>query len=68
MTSIRQVGVVGAGQRGRGIAEVCARAALHVTWCDVTEDRARAGLAGVADSLLKAEKRGTITRRTARTP
>jgi 3-hydroxybutyryl-CoA dehydrogenase len=29
--------------------------------CDVTEDRARAGLVGVADSLLKAEKRGTIT-------
>jgi 3-hydroxybutyryl-CoA dehydrogenase len=45
---------------GRGITEVCARAGLHVTLCDVTEDRARAGLAGVADSLLKAEKRGTI--------
>jgi 3-hydroxybutyryl-CoA dehydrogenase len=60
MTSIKHVGVVGAGQMGRGITEVCARAGLHVTLCDVTEDRARAGLAGVADSLLKAEKRGTI--------
>ncbi|MEU3619715.1 3-hydroxybutyryl-CoA dehydrogenase [Streptomyces sp. NPDC006872] len=60
MTSIKHVGVVGAGQMGRGIAEVCARAGLHVTLCDVTEDRARAGLVGVADSLLKAEKRGTI--------
>ncbi|MFD5337557.1 3-hydroxybutyryl-CoA dehydrogenase [Streptomyces hawaiiensis] len=61
MTAIRYVGVVGAGQMGRGITEVCARAGLHVTLCDVTEDRARAGLAGVADSLLKAEKRGAIT-------
>ncbi|MDQ1051320.1 3-hydroxybutyryl-CoA dehydrogenase [Streptomyces sp. V4I2] len=60
MTSIKRVGVVGAGQMGRGITEICARAGLHVTLCDVTEDRARAGLAGVADSLLKAEKRGTI--------
>ncbi|MFJ1967283.1 3-hydroxybutyryl-CoA dehydrogenase [Streptomyces sp. NPDC087903] len=61
MTSIKHVGVVGAGQMGRGIAEICTRAGLHVTLCDVTEDRARAGLAGVADSLLKAEKRGTVT-------
>ncbi|WP_460070395.1 3-hydroxybutyryl-CoA dehydrogenase [Streptomyces sp. YKOK-I1] len=60
MTAIRHVGVVGAGQMGRGITEVCARAGLHVTLCDVTEDRARAGLAGVADSLLKAEKRGAL--------
>ncbi|MFI2632800.1 3-hydroxybutyryl-CoA dehydrogenase [Streptomyces collinus] len=61
MTAIKHVGVVGAGQMGRGITEVCARAGLHVTLCDVTEDRARAGLAGVADSLLKAEKRGAVT-------
>lgn len=60
MTSIKHVGVVGAGQMGRGITEVCARAGLHVTLCDVTEDRARAGLTGVADSLLKAELRGAI--------
>ncbi|WP_105968191.1 3-hydroxybutyryl-CoA dehydrogenase [Streptomyces geranii] len=61
MTSIKHVGVVGAGQMGRGITEVCARAGLHVTLCDVTEDRARAGLAGVADSLLRAEKRGALS-------
>ncbi|MEU0214424.1 3-hydroxybutyryl-CoA dehydrogenase [Streptomyces sp. NPDC006265] len=61
MTVIKHVGVVGAGQMGRGIAEVCARAGVHVTLCDATEDRARAGLAGIADSLLKAEKFGAIT-------
>jgi 3-hydroxybutyryl-CoA dehydrogenase len=61
MTSFKRVGVVGAGQMGRGITEVCARAGLQVTLCDVSEDRARAGLAGVADSLLLAEQRGTLT-------
>ncbi len=61
MTSIKHVGIVGAGQMGRGITEVCARAGLHVTLCDMTEDLARAGLAGVADSLLRAEQRGAIT-------
>ncbi|MFI5792934.1 3-hydroxybutyryl-CoA dehydrogenase [Streptomyces sp. NPDC051677] len=61
MTSFKRVGVVGAGQMGRGITEACARAGLQVTLCDVSEDRARAGLAGVADSLLHAEKRGTLT-------
>jgi 3-hydroxybutyryl-CoA dehydrogenase len=61
MTAIKRVGVVGAGQMGRGIAEVCARAGLSVTLCDVTEERAHAGLAGVADSLLRGEKKGTLT-------
>lgn len=61
MTAIERVGVVGAGQMGRGIAEVCARAGLSVTLCDTTEERARAGLTAVADSLLRAEKKGTLT-------
>ncbi|MEV0640677.1 3-hydroxybutyryl-CoA dehydrogenase [Streptomyces sp. NPDC050619] len=61
MAAIKRVGIVGAGQMGRGIAEVCARAGLSVTLCDTSEDRARAGLSGVADSLLRAEKKGALT-------
>lgn len=61
MTGFKQVGIVGAGQMGRGIAEVCARAGLPVTLCDISEDRARAGLAGIGDSLARAAKRGTVT-------
>ncbi|MFD3502279.1 3-hydroxybutyryl-CoA dehydrogenase [Streptomyces sp. NPDC058676] len=60
MSAIKRVGIVGAGQMGRGIAEVCARAGLSVTLCDTTEERARAGLTGIADSLLRAEKKGTL--------
>lgn len=59
--AIGRVGIVGAGQTGRGIAEVCTRAGLSVTLCDTTDERARAGLAGVADSLLRAEQKGTLT-------
>ena len=32
---IRQVGVIGAGQMGGGIAQVCAQAGLAVRLCDI---------------------------------
>jgi 3-hydroxybutyryl-CoA dehydrogenase len=60
MTGIRHMGIVGAGQMGQGIAEVCARAGVRVTLCDVSDDRAGAGLDGIAQSLARAEKRGAI--------
>lgn len=61
MTDIKHVGVVGAGQMGRGIAEVCALAGVEVTLCDTTEERARTGLDGIAGSLARAVKRGSAT-------
>lgn len=61
MTVIENVGVVGAGQMGRGIAEVCARAGVPVTLYDVTPEAAWAGLDGIDRSLARAEKRGVIT-------
>lgn len=61
MTEFKHVGVVGAGQMGRGIAEVCARAGLPVTLYDISEQAAAAGLEGIRQSLAKAEKRGIIT-------
>jgi 3-hydroxybutyryl-CoA dehydrogenase len=61
MTGIEHVGIVGAGQMGRGIAEVCARAAVRVTLYDVSDEVARAGLDGIGHSLARAEKRGVIS-------
>jgi 3-hydroxybutyryl-CoA dehydrogenase len=61
MTVIENVGVVGGGQMGRGIAEVCARAGVPVTLYDVTPEAAWAGLDGIDRSLARAEKRGAIT-------
>jgi 3-hydroxybutyryl-CoA dehydrogenase len=61
MTVFKHIGVVGAGQMGRGIAEVCARGGLPVTLYDIGEDVARAGLAAVGESLAQGERRGAVT-------
>lgn len=60
MTAFTHVGVVGAGQMGRGIAEVCARAGLPVLLYDIDADTARAGLAAIGESLARAVRRGTL--------
>ena len=36
---IKTIGVVGAGQMGRGISQVCATAGYHVLLVDVAEPR-----------------------------
>ncbi|HEV2342739.1 MAG TPA: 3-hydroxybutyryl-CoA dehydrogenase [Actinocrinis sp.] len=56
----KNVGIAGAGQMGRGIAEVCARAGLAVTLYDISDDVAAGALAAVDASLARAEQRGTI--------
>jgi 3-hydroxybutyryl-CoA dehydrogenase len=60
MTVFEHVAVVGAGQMGRGIAEVTARAGVPVTLYDISEEVAVGGLARIGDSLSRAEKRGAI--------
>ncbi len=58
---IQRIGVVGAGQMGSGIAQVCAQAGYHVVMTDVTEDRLKAGLATVNGNLAKAVAKEQIT-------
>jgi 3-hydroxybutyryl-CoA dehydrogenase len=54
MTStIRSVGVVGAGQMGCGIAQVCALAGYDVRLHDVTTERIEAGLATINGNLAR---------------
>ncbi len=50
---IRTVGIIGAGQMGSGIAQVCASAGLNVLINDVSEDRINAGLATVDGNLAR---------------
>lgn len=57
----KNVGIAGAGQMGRGIAEVCARAGLAVTLYDISVDVAAGALATIDASLARAEERGTIS-------
>ncbi|MFB6806933.1 3-hydroxybutyryl-CoA dehydrogenase [Streptomyces sp. NPDC056387] len=59
---IRRVGVVGGGQTGAGIAEVCARAGLDTVVCEAGATAARAARERVAVSLERAVQRGTLDR------
>jgi 3-hydroxybutyryl-CoA dehydrogenase len=61
VSDIQRVGVVGAGQMGSGIAEVCARAGLDVRVAETTGDALELGRARLANSLGKAAERGKIT-------
>ncbi len=61
-TSIRRIGVVGGGQMGAGIAEVCARAGLDTVVCEADATSARAARERVALSLERAVQRGKLDR------
>lgn len=61
MSDIQRVGVVGAGQMGSGIAEVCAKAGLDVKVAETTGEALELGRARLANSLAKAAERGKVT-------
>ncbi len=50
---IRNVGVIGAGQMGTGIAHVCALAGFPVLLHDVAPDRIKAGLATINGNMAR---------------
>ncbi|MBD0736055.1 3-hydroxybutyryl-CoA dehydrogenase [Streptomyces sp. CBMA29] len=61
MSDIQRVGVVGAGQMGAGIAEVCAKAGLDVRVAETTGEALELGRTRLTNSLGKAAERGKIT-------
>ncbi|MDF0528304.1 3-hydroxybutyryl-CoA dehydrogenase [Tsukamurella sp. 8F] len=60
---ITRVGVIGAGQMGGGIAEVCARAQADVLVYEATDELAEAGRQRIHASLDRAVSSGKITER-----
>ncbi|WP_031185687.1 3-hydroxybutyryl-CoA dehydrogenase [Streptomyces sp. NRRL F-5635] len=62
---VTRVGVVGGGQMGAGIAEVCARAGLDTVVCEVDAVAARAARDRIAGSLDRAVQRGKLSREAA---
>jgi 3-hydroxybutyryl-CoA dehydrogenase len=60
MAEIRKVGVVGAGQMGTGIAQVCALAGLDVDINDISEERITAGIATIDANILRQVERRQI--------
>lgn len=60
MAEIKTFGVIGAGQMGRGIAEVAARCGLDVVLLDASQELAEAGKGRIASSLEKQAAKGRM--------
>jgi 3-hydroxybutyryl-CoA dehydrogenase len=58
--AINKIGVIGAGQMGNGIAQVCAIAGYDVVMSDVSEDRLKAGLATINGHLAREISKGQM--------
>ena len=61
MTDITNVGVVGAGAMGAGIAEVCALGGAHVVVVEVNEVVVARAKGNIEQSMAKAVSRGKLT-------
>ncbi len=61
MANIKTVGVIGAGQMGSGIAQVCALAGIDVLLHDITPERIEKGISTVASGLGRQVTSGKIT-------
>ncbi len=59
--NISNVGVIGAGQMGAGIAQVIAAAGIAVTMMDIKEEFLQRGLATMDTSLKRMIKKGLMT-------
>ncbi len=58
--AIESVGVIGAGQMGGGIAQVCARSGVKVLLADANKELAERGKGGIAKQLDKLVERGKL--------
>ncbi|MGE5170883.1 MAG: 3-hydroxybutyryl-CoA dehydrogenase [Rudaea sp.] len=58
---IERVGVIGAGTMGNGIAQACAVAGIDVVMVDVAQPAVDRGLATIASSLERLQKKDKIT-------
>ena len=58
---IKKIGVIGAGQMGTGIAQVCAQAGYDVGLNDISKDRIEAGLATINGNLARRVKSAKIS-------
>ena len=59
--NIQNVGVIGAGQMGNGIAHVCALAGYSVLLNDVSAERIKAGMATINGNMARQVARNIIT-------
>ena len=60
-TAISRIGIIGAGQMGGGIAQVCALAGYEVSLQDVTTERVQKALAGIKERLSRLVEKQKLT-------
>lgn len=58
--NINKIGVIGAGQMGTGIAQVCALAGIDIALNDVSEERINSGLATISSNLARQVERQQV--------
>lgn len=61
MSEIKKVGVIGAGQMGAGIAQVCAQAGLQTLLFDANGNALRAGLSGIDKQIKRMVEKEKIS-------
>ena len=57
---IKTIGIVGCGQMGSGIAEICAKAGFEVMVTEVNDKALSQGLGKIQKSLAKAVEKGKM--------
>jgi 3-hydroxybutyryl-CoA dehydrogenase len=60
LEDVSHIVVVGAGQMGRGIAQVSAQAGYQVSLCDATHELAAAGKSGIEQALTRLVDKGKL--------
>ena len=60
ISGFNKVGVIGAGQMGSGIAQVCAQNGLSVILSDTSAEQLEKARAGISKSLSKLVSKGKI--------
>ena len=59
--NIKKIGVIGAGQMGSGIAQVCAQAGFDVHMLDVSDDALAAGLGKIKKGMARLISKGDLS-------
>ena len=60
---IKSVGVIGAGQMGAGIAQVCASIGKVVTLCDIKQDFVDSGITSISKNLQRSVSKDRISQK-----
>lgn len=61
MGPIKTIGVIGAGQMGSGIAQVCAASGFDIVLLDISDEALKRGLGAIEKNLARAVSKGKLT-------